>query len=113
MTEINKQELPSNVIDLLKWKKPKLIREENAKSWPDSVEGKNISEIRNLGWDTTKNLHLTDTLYSFLSIYAIGVWVYNKDTLQTVQRIMTSCLTLTFSIWTREADLFQELPMSN
>lgn len=78
MTKINEQELPSSVIDLLKWKNTKLKREANEKSWPDSVEKKNISEICLL-WDKTEDLHLTDTLYSFLSIYAIGVWIYNQE----------------------------------
>ena len=43
MTKINEQELPSSVIDLLKWKNTKLKREANEKSWPDSVEKKKQS----------------------------------------------------------------------
>lgn len=38
-----------------------------------NVEKLNIKKTKYLGW---KN---TDVLYSFLGIYAIGVWVYNKE----------------------------------
>lgn len=52
---------------ILEWKIGK------AKGLPASVEEGNREEIEKLGWDNT------DVLFSFLGIYAIGVWVFNKQ----------------------------------
>ncbi len=69
--------LPRSVSELLEWKNQK--SEQKDINWPVSVEKQNEEEINSLGWDKTESLCVSDTLYSFLSIYSIGVWFYNKD----------------------------------
>ena len=59
--------VPLTVIDILIWKN------EN-KKWPKSVEKHNESYTNSCGGE-----EMTDVLFSFLGIYAIGVWVYNKN----------------------------------
>lgn len=62
------KETPNNVVDFLKWK--------NGKKFTDleSIEKMNEKYVNNCGGSNR-----VDVLYSFLGIYAIGVWVYNKD----------------------------------
>lgn len=62
--------IPSSVYEILLWKdKSYKIKE------PKSVEEKNIKYMNKCG-------AASDVLYSFLGIYAIGVWVYNKEKLK-------------------------------
>lgn len=62
------KETPNNVVDFLKWK--------NGEKFTDleSVEKMNEKYVNNCGGPDR-----VDVLYSFLGIYAIGIWVYNKD----------------------------------
>lgn len=60
--------IPSTVEDILKWKNG--INEGN---WPKSVEDHNDNYTKKCGGSD-----MTDVLFSFLGLYAIGVWVFNK-----------------------------------
>ena len=66
----NKIQSIRSVKDMLKWESDK-----NAKS----VEQINASYLKPLDWE------YTDVLYSFLGIYALGVYVYNKDLFETTE----------------------------
>lgn len=57
------EKFPSNVVEMLKWKLEK----------SQSVEEKNDKYTKICGGSSQ-----ADVLYSFLGIYALGVWVYNK-----------------------------------
>jgi len=60
--------IPSTVEDILKWKNG--INEGN---WPKSVEDYNDNYTKKCGGSD-----MTDVFFSFLGLYAIGVWVFNK-----------------------------------
>lgn len=65
---MEKISIPSTVEDILKWKNGI-----NKGSWPESVEDYNYNYTKKCGGSD-----MTDVLFSFLGIYAIGVWVFNK-----------------------------------
>lgn len=60
---------PTNVKEMFKWKSDKKNIE-----WIPDVEEFNINYTNNCG-----GIKQTDVLYSFFSIYAIGIWVFNKN----------------------------------
>lgn len=66
------EKFPSNVVEMLKWKLEK----------SQSVEKKNDEYTKICGGSSQ-----ADVLYSFLGIYALGVWVYNKDKINKKQVI--------------------------
>jgi len=66
---MNDKKVPLTVIDILKWKND--IGNEN---WPLSVEDFNETYTNKCG-----GKEMTDVLFSFLGIYAVGIWAYNKD----------------------------------
>lgn len=63
--------IPSNVVEILEWKN----RTKN-ENWQESVEDFNATYTAYCG-----GREMTDVLFSFLGIYSIGVWIYNKDKL--------------------------------
>lgn len=69
-----------NIKELLQWKS--LYKK--GKNVPSSVEEYNIDYTNKCG-----GRKLTDVLYSFLGIYAIGVWVYNKDNQNCKQELFS------------------------
>lgn len=67
--EINmKKKIPNNVVEFLEWK--------NEKNFTDL---KRVEEMNSKYENICGGSKQVDVLYSFLGIYAIGVWVYNKD----------------------------------
>jgi len=66
---MEKVTIPRTVKDVLEWK-----NDINRKKWPISVEKHNYNYTEKCGGYGT-----TDVLFSFLGIYAIGVWVFNKN----------------------------------
>ena len=71
MLDVKEHILPNDIKELFAWKNDK-------KRFPESVE----KYEDNLCYtQLIKNCEI-DTLYSFLSIYALGVWAYNKDSFE-------------------------------
>lgn len=68
-----KIELPKNIIELLEWKNGKW-KIDKKKRQPKSVEDHNYEYTEVCG-----GKNRTDVLFSFLGLYAIGVYIYNKD----------------------------------
>lgn len=66
---MEKYTIPSTVKEILEWKNG--INKEN---WPTSIEKLNYNYTNKCG-----GCDMTDVLFSFLGIYAIGVWVFNKN----------------------------------
>ena len=62
---MEEKKIPTTVEEILYWKskKSELNVEKNNQEYTEKCGGEKV----------------TDVLFSFLSIYAIGVWVYNKD----------------------------------
>lgn len=79
---------PASIVELLKWKSCKNNTEIAKNKWPISVEEYNRNSIKRLGWDGTDELTETDTLYSIMSIYAIGIWVFNQEKCLEVNQLM-------------------------
>lgn len=69
MNKLKEKVVPATVLDILKWK-----NKTGKDSWPKSIEDYYEDYTRACGGKKR-----TDVLFSFLGIYAIGVWVYNKD----------------------------------
>ena len=69
MNKLKEKVVPATVLDILKWK-----NKTRKDSWPKSIEDYYEDYTRACGGKKR-----TDVLFSFLGIYAIGVWVYNKD----------------------------------
>lgn len=65
---MKKKMVPYTVLDILKWKN-KIGKD----YWPKDVEDYYEFYTRACG-----GKKVTDVLFSFLGIYAVGVWVYNK-----------------------------------
>lgn len=70
---------PRNIVELLEW------RLETSFSNIESVEEENPRYTEICGGSSQ-----VDVLYSFLGIYALGVWVYNKDKIDKNQVIKNS-----------------------
>lgn len=61
--------IPGTVKDILEW-----INNISAEKWPRSIEKHHEKYTEEFG-----GYAMTDVLYSFLGVYTIGVWVFNKD----------------------------------
>ena len=70
----NTQKVPETVTDMLQWINMS-DKEKAQNGWPSHIEVCNKAAIKKLGWGKDSN---TDTLYSFSSIYALGLWAYNS-----------------------------------
>ncbi|MBO6140293.1 MAG: hypothetical protein J6O40_00735 [Ruminococcus sp.] len=68
---MEKKKYPKTSTKLLEWKNSSESKKEH-KGWPISVEDNNKDIIKLWGEECE-----CDTLYSFLGIYAIGIWAYN------------------------------------
>ncbi|MBQ6675981.1 MAG: hypothetical protein IJM75_07610 [Ruminococcus sp.] len=68
---MEKKEYPKTSTKLLEWKNSSKSKKEH-NGWPISVEYNN-KDIKKLWGEECE----CDTLYSFLGIYAIGIWAYN------------------------------------
>lgn len=66
---MEEKKIPLSAKDIVEWKN----KTEN-KNWPESVEAFNKSYAEKCGGKGR-----LDVLFSFLGIYSVGVWVYNKD----------------------------------
>lgn len=75
---MNTYKIPSTVEEILQWK---FSSKENDKkmNWPPSVELCNDNKKYT---NKCNEENSTDVFYSFLGIYAIGVWAYNNDRLK-------------------------------
>lgn len=68
-------DIPDTVKDILLWKNGSNINaDKNSVNWPISIEALHDKYV-----SKCNGKDMTDVLYSFLGIYAIGVWVFNKD----------------------------------
>lgn len=68
---MEKKKYPKTSTKLLEWKNSSKSKKEH-NGWPISVEDNN-KDIKKLWGEECE----CDTLYSFLGIYAIGIWAYN------------------------------------
>ena len=68
MNKLKEKVVPATVLDILKWK-----NETGKGNWPKSIEDYYEDYTTACG-----GKKMTDVLFSFLGIYAVGVWVYNK-----------------------------------
>lgn len=66
---MEKLKIPRTVNDIVEWK-----NDLNRKNWPASIEVYNYHYTEKCG-----GYDMTDVLFSFIGVYAIGVWVFNKN----------------------------------